>query len=55
MTTAIVRPPEQELLDEHWEIQVDGKWYTFFPYMEIPAGRYKYRRVTTWAQEVWVQ
>lgn len=46
--------PAPELLDEHWEIQMDGRWYTFFPFMEIPRGRYRWRRVQTWSEEVWV-
>lgn len=50
----VVDIPKPEMLDEHWEIEVDGQWYTFLPFMEIPVGRYRWRRVRTFAEEVWV-
>ncbi len=54
-STTVVDIPQPKLLDEHWEIEVDGQWYTFLPFMEIPMGRYRWRRVRTYAEEVWVQ
>ncbi len=52
--TIVVDIPSPTMLDEHWEIFYDGKWHEFPPYMEIPVGKYKWRRVRTYAEEVWV-
>ncbi len=50
----VVDLPAPAMVDEHWEIYYDGKWHEFPPYMEIPVGKYRWRRVRTYAEEVWV-
>jgi hypothetical protein len=51
MTTTVVDIPAPEMLDEHYEIYYDGKWFEFLPWMEIPVGKYRWRRVRTYAEE----